>query len=66
MSKKQDNQISPTYQDVKELKKVIQNLKGKKFKLDCGHLVTFGYYLGNDITIRNGKIPEIVCSFCGY
>jgi hypothetical protein len=55
-----------TYQDVEELKKIIQGLNGKKFKLDCGHKITFGYYLGNDITIRNGKIPEIICSLCGY
>ncbi len=54
------------YQDVEELKKIIQSLHGKKFKLDCGHKITFGYYLGNDITIRNGKNPEITCSLCGY
>ncbi len=23
-------------------------------------------YLGNDITIRNGKSPVITCSLCGY
>jgi len=59
-------QQKEAYQDVKELKKIIQNLKGKKFKLSCGHRVTFGYYLGSDITVRNGKVPEITCSMCGY
>lgn len=54
------------YQDVEELKKIIRRMKGKKYRLSCGHLVTFGYYLGNDITIRNGKNPEITCSLCGY
>ena len=59
-------QQKEAYQNVEELKKIIQNLKGKKFKLDCGHYMTFGYHLGNDITIRNGKEPVITCSLCGY
>ena len=59
-------QQKQAYQDVEELKKVIQNLKGRKYKLSCGHRVTFGYFLGADITIRNGKEPEITCSLCGY
>jgi len=59
-------QQKETYQDVEELKKIIQSLNGKKFKLDCHHHVTFGYHLGNDITFRNGKNPEITCSLCGY
>ena len=54
------------YQDTEALRKAIQRLKGQKFKLDCGHYVTFGYYLGNDITIYNGKEPVIICSQCGY
>jgi len=54
------------YQDTEALRKVIQQLKGQKFKLDCGHHITFGYYLGNDITIYNGKRPVIICSQCGY
>jgi len=54
------------YQESEKLRKIIKKLKGKKFKLDCGHHVTFGYYLGNDITIRNGASPEITCSLCGY
>ena len=59
-------QQKEAYQDVEELKKIIQSLKGKKFKLDCGHHITFGHFLGNDITIRNGKEPKITCSLCGY
>ncbi len=54
------------YQDTEELRRILVRLKGKKFKLDCGHHVTFGYFLGNDITVRNGKEPEIICAQCGY
>ena len=54
------------YQDVEELKKIIRNLDGKKFRLSCGHHVSFGHFLGNDITIRNGKDPVIICAQCGY
>jgi len=62
MTKKQKQK----YQDVEELKKIIRGLKGRKFELSCGHRVSFGYFLGNDITIRNGIEPEIICSMCGY
>ena len=54
------------YEASENLKKFIKTLNGRKFKLDCGHHVTFGYFLGNDITIYNGKDPEIICSQCGY
>lgn len=54
------------YQDTDELRIIIKNLKGMKFRLDCGHHVTFGFFLGNDITIRNGKEPEIICTLCSY
>ena len=49
-----------------ELRKIFTELKGKKFKLDCGHHVTFNHNLANDITIRNGKDLKIICSLCGY
>lgn len=54
------------YAHVNELKHFMNQLKSKKFKLDCGHHVTFGYFLGNDITIRNGKELTIICAQCGY
>lgn len=54
------------YQDNKPVKDLIKSLKGRKFKLDCGHHVTFGHHLGNDITIFNGKNPKIICSLCGH
>ena len=54
------------YRETEDLRVVLTQLKGRKFKLDCGHHVTFGHNLGNDITIRNGKHPEIICSLCGY
>lgn len=55
-----------SYQDNNLIKDLIKSLKGRKFKLDCGHHVTFGYHLGNDITIYNGKDPKIICSQCGH
>ena len=52
------------YRETTRLRAVVNQLKGQKYKLDCGHHVTFGHHLGNDITIRqNGRI---VCSQCGY
>ena len=41
-------------------------LTGRKFRLDCGHHVTFSHNLGNDITIYNGKELKIICSQCGH
>jgi len=55
------------YQKTDALKEIlVEVLTGKKFELDCGHHVTFGTNLGNDITIRNGKHMKITCSLCGY
>lgn len=54
------------YEDTEVLRKIIQDLKGKKYRLDCGHNITFGYFLGNDIFIQNSKNPVIICSQCGY
>ena len=54
------------YRSVEELRKLVKNFKGKKFRLDCGHFITFGYHLGNNLTIYNGKEPRLICSQCGY
>lgn len=63
MTKEQKEQ----YQSPEQLKAILkQALDRKKFRLDCGHFITFGWYLGNDITIYNGKEFKIVCSQCGY
>jgi len=59
-------QQKEVYEDTARLREILSRLKGRKFKLDCGHHVTFGHFLGNDITVRNGKKPEIICSQCGY
>lgn len=59
-------QQKATYQDIDELKKIIKGLKGKKYRLQCGHHLTFGHPFGNDITIYNGSNPRIICSQCGY
>ena len=53
------------YENVDELRKIIKSLKGRKFHLDCGHRITLCHSLGNDITIRHGKEPFIICSLCG-
>ena len=55
-----------TYEDTEMLRKILRKLEGRKFRLDCGHHVTFGYFIGNDITIFNGKNPKIICSQCSY
>lgn len=55
------------YQNPEQLRDILEKaLVGKKFRLDCGHHVTFGYHLGNSITMYNGKKFEIICSRCGY
>lgn len=59
------SQEKASYRKVQDLRELIEALKGLKFELDCGHHVTFGYYLGNDIIIRNGKTLRFVCMECG-
>ena len=55
------------YEEPELLRDILQRaLTGKKFRLDCGHYVTWNHQLGNDVTIRNGKKLKIVCSPCGY
>lgn len=60
------NKRDDAYEDTQALRKIIEGLRGKKFLLDCGHRVTFGHFLGNNVTIYNGKTPTIICSLCGY
>ena len=54
------------YANVELLKVYLNNLKIRKYRLDCGHHVTFGYFLGNNIMIINGKEFRIICSQCAY
>lgn len=54
------------YRPTQELRKILSTLDKAKFKLDCGHHITFGEFLGNDLTIRNGKVLVITCAQCGY
>lgn len=37
---------------------------GRKFHLDCGHVVTFGHNLGNNVVIINGAEPQFICTNC--
>jgi hypothetical protein len=50
--------------DTEVLRKVLLQLKGKRFRLDCGHDITFGHFLGNDIIILNGKTLKFIYSQC--
>jgi len=54
------------YSNVEQLKAYFNYLKKRKYRLDCGHHVTFGFFLGNDLLIINGKQFKIICSQCGY
>ncbi len=54
------------YESTEALRKIFMRLKGMKFRLDCGHHITFGHNLGNNIIIYNNQKPEIICSCCGY
>jgi hypothetical protein len=55
------------YSEPEALRDILKRvLSGRKFRLDCGHYVSFGHFLGNDITILNGKEPKIICSLCGH
>jgi hypothetical protein len=54
------------YEEPEALKAILhRTLAGLKFKLDCGHHITFNAVLGNDLIIRNGKRLTITCSQCG-
>ena len=54
------------YGKAEDLEKYFKQLSGKKFKLDCGHHVTFGHNFGNSIHVSNGKNPKIICFLCSY
>ncbi|MGD9949123.1 MAG: hypothetical protein AB7U29_11675 [Desulfobulbus sp.] len=55
------------YQEPEVLREILhRELHGKKFTLDCGHHITFGETLGNDLTVRNGKELKVICAVCGY
>jgi ribosomal protein S19 len=63
MTKKQKEK----YESPELLRDILkQALNGKKFRLQCGHYVTFGHFLGNDVTIYNGKEFKIICLQCGH
>ena len=54
------------YESTEALRKAVEELRGRKFRLDCGHHVTFNHNLANNITVLNGKNLTIICSECGY
>jgi hypothetical protein len=61
------NEQKRKYNEPELLRNILERvLKGKKFRLECGHYVSFGHNLGNDITIYNGREFKIICSQCGY
>jgi hypothetical protein len=63
MTKEQERR----YSEPEALRDILKRvLSGRKFLLDCGHHVSFGSNLGNDITVINGKEFKIICSLCGH
>ena len=61
------NEQKARYEEPEQLRDILKRvLEGKKFRLDCGHHVTFSHNLGNNITIYNGREFKIICSQCGY
>ena len=62
MTKKEKEKYEPS----ETLKSALKELKGRKFRLDCGHFFTFNHNLANNITLLNGKELTIICSECGY
>jgi hypothetical protein len=58
MKKHKDNYQSPESLRTK-LKRALEN---EKFKLDCGHCITFNHVLGNNVVIINGKELKIPVS----
>ena len=45
---------------------LLEALGGEKFRLHCGHHITFGHPLGNNLIILNGTKLRVICSECGY
>ena len=60
------NEEKEKYESTERLQEIIKTLKGRKFKLDCGHHVTFGHNLGNDVMVYNDSDIKIICSLCSY
>jgi hypothetical protein len=54
------------YHDTSELREFLKALKYKKYILDCGHHITIGHGLGNNLMIINGRELKIICSLCAY
>ncbi len=58
------------YEPPEALKSILsQVLAGRRFRLECGHHITFlGGNLANDLTIRNGSAEDlkVICAQCGY
>ena len=55
------------YAEADELRKILlETLGGEKYRLDCGHHITFGHPLGNNLIILNGTKLELICTHCGY
>ena len=55
------------YEEPEALKDILHRmLAGAKYRLDCGHHISFNAVLGNDLIIKNGKKLKVICSDCGY
>ena len=61
------NKQKQAYSEPEALKDILRRtIYGKKFRLECGHIISMGYYLGNDLVVRNGKELEVICLQCAY
>lgn len=55
------------YAEADQLRTILmETLGGEKYQLDCGHHITFGHQLGNNLIIINGAKLKIICTRCGY
>ena len=39
-------------------------MKGKRYRLDCGHYIKLGESKTNMVVLNNGKEPVFVCTAC--
>ena len=57
------------YRNCDELKEIFKQLKGRKFKLDCGHHTTLLHNLANDIVVYHSSSAgsvRIECTLCSH
>ena len=56
----------PTEPKPPSLQVILAPYLRQRLRLDCGHHVTLGYNIGNNVIILNGKVLRVICTECGY